>query len=347
MFQKAISFFLFSGAIITGCDAVQVKEVKTESKSSTENRQQNPSKKDGGRKCLRLVNGQDTESYKASVLLGRKIGAGLYVCSGTWIGTNMLITAGHCVNPSNPKDLGFISSEKVSTASELTVAFNAAKFPVSVVHHGPGFIGTGMNLADYNVFSKDIAILVFSDDLSSDVIETGTSRPAKGTTVRMLGWGSKVADTVSNDPVRVRQTGTNVTLDTASFGFDGLATPRSGTFTAPGDSGGSLLMNDKLVGVTSGFFTSTGGTIHTFADLSLPVNKALIDQAVSVGGKLGTPVIPPPETPPSPTPGSSEPTTDDSGSDSNESNEDDDAPGVGSDETESTSDDDISDEDEC
>lgn len=59
------------------------------------------------------------------------------------------------------------------------------------------------------------------------------------------------------------------------------------TYTSLGDSGGSLLMGDKLVGVASGYSGTGANAIFTYADLSFGDNENLIEDAINRGAKIG------------------------------------------------------------
>lgn len=301
--MKFVPVLVLIGSLVNaGCnDAPEVaaRQSKKDSEQETGLTKKSPKKtketnSQSKKKCFGLVNGQDTEQYLPSVYLGRKVGTnGFEECSGTWIGPNALITAGHCINAANPKNIGYISNKKLSQ-TELLPAVNNAIFPENVFHHGTGYIGTSMNLTSEAVFSRDIAILVFKDNLADEAYPVGTIRPAVGSSVRLLGWGSKVANTNSTAPNKIRQTGTSTTINTSSAGFSALAIGSTSTHTAPGDSGGSLIFNNQLVGVTSGYYTFSGGTYYTYADLALADNKSLIAAAVAGGALIG-PVVKPTE----------------------------------------------------
>jgi secreted trypsin-like serine protease len=200
--------------------------------------------------------------------------AGVGLCTGTLIATNVVLTARHCVSetseqvqcPSHqaqvtghrdPGSLAILSGDDVATAHE-------------VARGAEVFVPRSQELCD-----NDIAAIVLDQDVDIEPVSVGKGGVTSGMPVRAVGYGKKgdggsAGKKLLRDHVKV--------LEVASAEF------QVGESTCQGDSGGPALdESGELVGVVSRGGPSCDGkgahNIYTRADAF----HALVEEALKAG----------------------------------------------------------------
>jgi hypothetical protein len=285
---KMIWIVLMSTLI--GCDETKVNSTDAPAKKSKT-------------ACANLVGGAKTTSFPAAGVIATPVESNkFYTCSATFIGHNTMITAGHCISRAAPETVRYLGNADF-TISEIGQKFTAGIKATKVFHHGSAYIDIDMNLADEKIRTKDVAIIMFPDETAPEFIPVGDTRPATGSTVKLVGYGNTAfGSTAAED--KVRRVGTNTTEDFTNRGTNMIAVSApTGSITAtdalaaPGDSGSGAFFNDKLIGILSNAGTLPGSIGFTLlADVNTADNRALMQTAVAGGAVLG-----PKPAPPSPT----------------------------------------------
>ncbi len=299
---------LLIAAFAVACQSGTPSRSDSEAKKKTK-------KQASGKTCARLVGGNDTSDFPATVLLASLVGANQYeFCSATFVGANVLITAGHCLHKPDPSVIRFVGVD--ANSQTVVQRYDAGIAPSNIIHHGPSFIGKDLDVNTEATREKDLAYLIFATDLAPAIIDVAPTRPAVGEVVDVVGFGNNVFAVASPTHQFRRQTGSNVIASFASNGIQSLGIKGQTNTTDPaavlasfGDSGGALLYQDKIAGVTS-MLAPLGGTDGgvLFVDLNSTVSKSLRQQAEAAGAKVG---VEPPPSVVSPSPAADEPDDDD------------------------------------
>jgi MYXO-CTERM domain-containing protein len=211
------SLMLASLSIVTGC-------TKSLSESGEE---------EIGFATDEIVNGSPDSGHPATVSLTTQ---GFPFCSGTLVTPTVVVTAAHCIDPSNG----------VPPVDEIDIFFGSNVFQggtfIDVVdgQGHPGFDPSGQDP------QNDIAVLRLAEPASVTPVQMA-QLPANGTTLTLVGFGITVAEGNDGGLKRVAQADIADAQGTVFF----MELLPSGTCS--GDSGGTALWNDggveKLVGV--------------------------------------------------------------------------------------------------
>jgi secreted trypsin-like serine protease len=220
----------------------------------------------GGRRS-RIVGGSDAvqgqSGFMAFVIYYDSGGNPQFLCSGTLVSSNVVLTAGHCgVAEGTDVALDASGYRVVTGAVDWTDTVNRQISDVSQVIVDPGF--------DPVTIRNDAAMLVLTAPVNDPTIPLwGSGSLASGTAASVAGWGETYAGETTLQtllqwaPTVVQSTtycGQKATL--LGYAYDSATelcavnAPKDDTATCNGDSGGPLLAtglgpNPIEVGITS------------------------------------------------------------------------------------------------
>jgi len=194
-----------------------------------------------------------------------------FFCGGTVVSPTKILTASHCVKGYNWHAYGAV----VTGTSQLPTSSTDSSGTTTTDLHGGTVIGVwrqwnhpSYSVSTNNVPNNDIAVLTLPEPVKATPIRmttnTDTGSYAGGTVGTLYGWGR--TSSTSNDISQTLQTAqlgihTDSTCTTA-YGSDYIAGhmvcagTQSGSDTGTkascnGDSGGPLIVNNRIVGVVS------------------------------------------------------------------------------------------------
>ena len=194
---------------------------------------------------VKVTNGKLTLDYPAVV----QILQGGSSCTATFIRSDVLMTAAHCIDRDGAPVV--VPSLKIASS-------------VFVVH------------PDYPAnFDKDVALVFFDRDVATVTMQLKYDLPEKGDPVTLVGFGNNryIQGLKSAGATGVKRTGTNNVVEINNRGISLLGTPAAfpaGELTptgkdsagAPGDSGGPLLnAAGEILGIASYVSRDVGDTV--------------------------------------------------------------------------------------
>ena len=251
-------------------------------------------KKKSNKLCLSLIGGTKTQAYPATAIIAYAFGTTkFYTCSATFVGHNTMLTAGHCLEKSNPASVRYLGNTELKI-TDLRERYNKGVAALKVIHHGDAYLSSTMDFNNEAIRSKDFAIVIFPDNTAPAVFPVATQKPAVGSTIRIVSYGNTVfGNTTSED--KYQWTGTNTLESLATRGTSMLAMSAAPNTTSTGDvlatfgdSGGGMYFNDEIIGVASvvGSLSSTLA-FNLYTDISTSVNRDLITNAKTQGAVIG------------------------------------------------------------
>jgi V8-like Glu-specific endopeptidase len=260
-----------------------------------------------GKAALDIVNGATTTRYPAVVLLldydaSTRL---LSLCTGTFIGHNALLTASHCVTESG-KRMRYVKGTSFAADFDAATAYANGVAPLQVLN--PSKVGGEFVKAGDT--ETDLALLVFPDHTAPATLPLATRRPSSGDAVTLVGFGRATqADNGGRAEAIYKRIGDNTYHATKEleeelpglitlFGPGDQATGgKHKSLTGEGDSGGPLLLDDTVVGVTSSGGPVTGPFVQDangekgltmYASAVSPFAKDLVAKAKSAGAAFQT-----------------------------------------------------------
>nr|XP_043067480.1 trypsin alpha-like [Drosophila bipectinata] len=195
----------------------------------------------------RIIGGSNTaiETAPWQVFLKRHEISITYICGGSLIRSDIVLTAAHCVVPKG-QVIEFSVRVGSSNREEGGQLFAVANI---IVHQ------------DYNIRTKlnDIAVLRITNPVkigpSAQTIALATYAPPAGAQALITGWGL-ISPYVQEAPIILQ--GINVTIlspyECSTFPWINekiICAGSKGNTACVGDSGGALVVNNQVVGVVS------------------------------------------------------------------------------------------------
>lgn len=200
--------------------------------------------------------GDETTAFPAVGLLEISINGMVYLCSGTLIAPDLVLTAAHCVVGATPDATFFRVAASSTSAARPT-------YGASAIVVAPGYAAVG----DAN--TPDLAVVRLSGDVPGVApLPLAAAGPAEGTTLLGVGFGQDE----TNGAAGLKRMGTMV-LTSTTRGSAGL--PGGGSYapalfelqpgsaqqiSCPGDSGGPLIDGSGAVVGVASFITLPAGT---------------------------------------------------------------------------------------
>lgn len=226
---------------------------------------------------IKVTNGiQIAESeFPAVRQILRRSGSSNYICSGTFISDNALLTAAHCLDTLTPRN------NRLERTGEQ--ALHAWRHP------------------DYNgdLGGTDLGLLIFPDHTASEFASIRSVVPKKGDALTIVGYGNNEVWTTSSwwsgkqikgRGAGVKRKGNNVIANLARgmihfYGVPGRAPGvalGADVLSASGDSGGPLFIDSALAGITSGGWTD----ISSYVDLTSWDSLGFLEFAKTKGAHI-------------------------------------------------------------
>jgi hypothetical protein len=224
--------------------------------------------------CLKIINGIAPEKgLTAVIMLENKSTGGL--CSGTFMGDNVVFTAAHCMDNSATGGMGLEDGTN----------------PVAMVHGG--VIGEDASSANPAARPlRDIAILIFADNTSKAWRRISPEAPREGEIMVVAGYGETRFLSDGNVDGKVRYGYNTIESIDATQGILRYEAPGSHTGMAAGqesisgrgDSGGPIInvFNNGLIALTSGGDDKKEEDFYLFSEQALTV----IEKAEAKGARI-------------------------------------------------------------
>jgi hypothetical protein len=190
--------------------------------------------------------------FPSVVLIKTGDGSG-ETCTGTFIGSRTVLTAAHCL-PNNQMKSG-LPAGKISV---FIGGSNGREVPADGVYF-PKWAGK-MNMP---IDGYDIAVITLREAAAPAISAVGTKKVSIGESFMISGYGmlsheKELYDADYNDNLelyygrnQVLATNEHYIFAVGESDFEGGVASGLGSIIAPGDSGGPLFIDDKVVGTAS------------------------------------------------------------------------------------------------
>lgn len=192
-------------------------------------------------------------------------------CTGTFVSDRIILTASHCAK-GEVDEVGFVKDANVSyKAQKPTRVFRNVKW-----------IDGGEDRNKY-----DLALLEFAEPLSKTWLKIRSTPAQTGDAITIVGFG--VVNMKNRSGADRKRMGENVIKNRAEgvLAFEGVASGDTldGTNAASGDgdSGGPMLIDGDLVGVTSNGVLKEDTKISFYTDLHSEYSEKFFEDARQQG----------------------------------------------------------------
>lgn len=231
---------------------------------------------------VRVTNGKilGADEYPAVVPLYKSFSGEenqVFSCTGTFVTPRIALTAAHCVK-------GLTDENGLLKAAIPDFVFN--RKAARVLRH-PAYKSD-----DYNPHN-DLGLVMFEEEMTTHVMKIRETEAKARDSVAIIGFGRH--DTNNGESAGKKRIGFNTifVVEDGLIKFDGLE--RGGDFSgvdaasAKGDSGGPMLIEDQIVGVTSSGYSKDGRKHSHYVDIHSPESRAFLKHAVSLGFDIPLP----------------------------------------------------------
>jgi hypothetical protein len=260
--------------------------------------------------CFGLLNARTTKKYGAiGLILQLEDGAPKSRCTGTFVSSNTMITAAHCVPPDSspgvvylPVTSQLLDMSRVSADAVVGTGVRAKRvfrndYPTTLIN-------------DTRLTRKDLAVVVFPDGTAPAMLDIAAEAGAAGDEVTLVGFGITHLDEERRDEdlTARKRVGHNVLVENEvtrshedAYFLAGSAEnggDSAHAIASHGDSGGPLLLGGRLLGVASSagpaegeldrFFE--GDAINTYASVTSQEAATLFAKARKGGAVIPKPV---------------------------------------------------------
>ena len=200
--------------------------------------------------CFGIVNGQASMEFPAVVVI---MTSSLARCTGTFVGTNTLVTAAHCVENTQNGNSQILLDD---CANRRSIMIDAEKI-FTAGYHAEDY-GNAVSSKHDDLFEKDIAVVLVPDGTAPALMALSPKPVAADDQLVMMGFGSDKpsANVLPGDDkgfeyYTKRKGRAKATADVNSDPTVLVQALASDSYISLGDSGGPLLLNDRLAGVAS------------------------------------------------------------------------------------------------
>ncbi len=245
----------------------------------------------------RIIGGDDIHISEYPATVSLNVYRYAHICGGTIIGSRWVLTAAHCINPSNDPDFYSINLNSTFISDNALVDYVVKDY---IIH--PEY--------NENDITSDIAVLELDHDITEYVKKArlSTSEPTVGESAHTVGWG--VIGYFDGDGYLSTHLQYTTGIVTSTLYCEKYVDrpgvvcfdPQEGSTTCSGDSGTGLYNDeDMLIGVTSfgytyNFNNQCANTEPSgFARTDYFINFICNNTDSSVGYTGGTCADPPPK----------------------------------------------------
>lgn len=236
---------------------------RSTSQSGTTAPQKSPGARTNPDPCLKIVNGTESQAQPAIGMIYQQNGDHLFLCTGTFVSSNTMITAAHCFPFGT--DIAYVPG----TSWDLTDATVVAEIGRSAIRSiktivSPVLLHSGDGIASTDS-QKDLAVVIFPDGTAPATLPILRRAATDGEAVDLYGFGRTEIDEVhaaSTPGTRtIKRHGRNqiAKKDELKSSYPntlllfGAASGKgsTGSLGSNGDSGGPLLIGNAVAGIAS------------------------------------------------------------------------------------------------
>lgn len=261
---------------------------------------------------LAVVDGHVTTGQSAVTILMSLSAGRLNLCTGTFVGSNVVVTAAHCINASVTGGLTVVPGiNSIDMAKELSS--NGATMrskgitPLKTVHNGltqETLMGKKGEVLNAQAIAFDLAFLILPANSAPAVATIRNAVVTPNTQGTVVGFGKSTHDQTVRDVRATKREGQLIVGPSSDIPgtLEGYTNQSGGSVryasSAEGDSGGPLMVGSELIGtVSSGALNRLGDARSNFVDLNSAKSIELRKNAEAAGAIFGPSQETPVQTP--------------------------------------------------